>query len=262
MHGPKIITLDIETAPIKAHVWGAGARPQFIALNQVDTDWTILSYCVKTLGKRGVVYSDNREQENPRDDSKLLQELWEILDATDIIIAQNGLRFDMKKINARLVQEGYPPPRPYKVIDTLIESRKIAAFTSHKLEWMSQILTDTPKSKHSKFPGMELWTECLAHNLDAWNEMKKYNPTDVISTEKVYLRLRPWIIGHPNVAQYYSDEARRCPRCGSTKLTLQDKPVYTQTGEYDHYRCDCCGGFARGRYTRNSTAKRRNLLTN
>jgi hypothetical protein len=150
---------------------------------------------------------------------------------------------------------------PLKVIDTMLVAKDVAKFTSNKLEWLSKHLTDTPKYAHSEFPGMELWTECLKGNPKAWRVMKKYNCIDVPATEELYLKLRPYMIGHPNVAAYYNDDKTRCPRCGGTHLEDVGQ-AYTQTGEYTRYRCGTCFGFSRSRYTQNSKAKRQALLAN
>lgn len=257
--GPKIITLDIETAPIVGSVWGLWK--QNVGLNQVRQDWSILSVAWKSLGKKKVDYVDVSKQENLLDDSAILHTTWEVLNEADIVVAQNGVRFDNKKIVARFIQTGLPPPRPYKIIDTLLMAKQVAAFTSNKLDWLSQILTDTPKDHHDAFPGMELWNECLKGNPAAWKAMKKYNQRDVPSCEEVYLKLRPYYQGHPNLAQYYDDEKTRCPKCGSTHVEVVGT-VFTQASEYDQWHCGDCGGYSRGRYTINSKAKRKALLSN
>lgn len=258
--GPKIVTLDIETSPIVAYVWGTFKVN--IGLNQIVEEWSILSYCAKELGKKRIIYDDTSKEDNPRDDKRLLLGLHTLLSEVDIVIAQNGKAFDMKKINARFIEQGLPALPPIKVIDTLLIAKDFAKFTSNKLEWLSKHLTDTPKYDHGEFPGMELWTECLKGNKRAWAEMKKYNCIDVPATEELYLKLRPFMQGHPNVAAYYDDDKVRCPRCASTNLTALAKPALTQTGQYTRYQCGDCGGFARSRYTQNSKAKRLSLLSN
>lgn len=257
--GPRIATLDIETAPITAYVWGL--FKQNVGLNQIISDWSILSFAYKMLDESKVHYSDVSGQEDLRDDSLLLNELWQLLDDADIIIAQNGRAFDVKKIMARFLTEGLPPPSPFKVIDTLEMAKQIARFTSNKQDWLSQLLTDQPKEHHKEFPGMELWVECLKGNPRAWAVMKKYNKRDITGCEKMYLTMLPYYQGHPNVAAYYDDDKVRCPRCASTKMTVLDKPALTQTGEYHRYQCGGCGGFSRSRYTINSKAKRLSLLS-
>jgi len=259
MNGPRIKTLDIETSPIVAYVWSLWKVN--VGLNQIVKEWSILSYCVKDLGKKKVRYVDTSNKADPRDDYDLLVALHAELSDCDIVIAQNGKAFDLKKINARFIEAGLPPVPPLKVIDTMLVAKDVAKFTSNKLEWLSKHLTDTPKYAHSEFPGMELWTGCLKGNPKAWRVMKKYNCIDVPATEELYLKLRPYMIGHPNVAAYYEDDKMRCPRCAGTSLTPVGRAL-TQTGEYTRYRCGTCGGFARSRYTENSKAKRKSLLAN
>jgi hypothetical protein len=259
MTGPKIITLDIETSPIQAFTWGIWQ--QNIGLSQIIKDWSILSYCAKTLGEKTIRYADVSEQADYYDDSAVLAGIWRELDEADIIVTQNGRRFDHRKINARLLTLGFPPPSPYKTIDTKVEAAKVAMFTSNKLEWLAAVLTDAPKDKHKDFPGFELWRECLAGNPKAWAVMRKYNPRDVIGTEKLYLQLRPYIVNHPNVTVYDEDDTTRCPKCGSHKLEKRGY-LTTQTGQYQRFSCNSCGGWSRSRYTLNTKAKRQSLLSN
>lgn len=257
--GPKIATLDIETSPIVAHVWSLWKVN--VGLNQILRDWSIMSFSFKWLGQKQVFYSDTRNMEDPRDDSELLNELWCVLDEADIIIAQNGVAFDVKKIQARFIEAGFEPPRPFKVIDTLLMAKQVAKFTSNRQDWLSQKLTSQPKGHHKEFPGMELWNECLKGNLKAWDAMKKYNKQDIRGCEEMYLALRPYYQGHPNVAAYYDDETTRCPRCGDHDIST-DGVTYTQTGAYHRFKCHSCGGFSRSRYTINTKAKRLSLLAN
>lgn len=259
--GPKIVTLDIETCPLESYTWGLWK--QNVGLNQIKTEWSVLSFSAKTLGEKKVRYMDTggRGADNVRNDLDVMAALWKELNEADIIVAQNGKKFDLKKINARLVALGFPPYRPVKLVDTLLAAKAHFGFTSNRLEWMSAALTDAPKSKHAKFPGFELWVECLKDNPAAWREMRQYNVQDIQSTEALYLKLRPWIEGHPNVAQYYDDDVMRCPKCGSDHLTPAGD-VHTQVSTYNRYRCGNCGGFARSRYTKNSKAKRQSLLVN
>lgn len=96
-----------------------------------------------------------------------------MLDEADIVITQNGRKFDQKKLNARFILNGFKPPSSYKHIDTLVIARKHFGFTSNKLKYMTdKLCTKYKKLDHSKFPGMELWRECLKGNSEAWTEME------------------------------------------------------------------------------------------
>ena len=263
MSRPKIGTLDIETAPIVGAVWRL--FDQNVGLNQIVEEWAVLSFAFKPLGapRKEVEYRDTSQKEDPRDDYELCARLWEILNEYDFIIAQNGKRFDLKKIRARLIVHGFPPHSPVKVLDTMLMARQVASFTSNKLEWLAQYLSRVQKQNHRDFPGYELWRECLLGNPKAWAAMKRYNIPDILACEEVYLNLRPWVTGHPNIVTYSDDEALACPVCGSTKI-VQDGHSFTNTGKYLRYHCQGkrCGAWSRSRYTINTLEKRKGLLTN
>lgn len=256
----KVLTLDIETSPLQAYVWGL--FDQTVGLNQIKEEWCILSYAAKWLGNDEVIYRDNSRQRNKEDDRRLVKDLWNLLDKADIVIGQNAKRFDVRKINARFLLLGYPPPSPYKIIDTMVEARRHFALTSNRLEWLSDKLTPTKKEKHKKFPGFELWKECLAGNPEAWAEMREYNIPDTVATEQLYLRLRPWITGHPNLGTHGDqEEGMVCPNCGGTHVIRKGTRT-TQVGVYARYRCQECGAWSRGRQMLNTKEQRRTLLTN
>jgi RNase_H superfamily len=257
---PKTLTVDIETAPLKSYHWGMWKEN--INPDLVQVDWSILAYAAKWLGREEILYSDTSGggPNRVRDDSRLCRELWTLLDKADIVVTQNGKRFDIPRINARLIERGYGPYSPIKQVDTKVVAKSQFAFSSNRLAWLSKKLTTEPKSEHEKFPGFDLWEECLKDNPEAWAEMKKYNVQDVIATEAVYLKMRPWTVGHPNVANYKASEAIMCPKCSSTKMQKSGLWL-TQSGEYTRYHCLACGGWSRTRYTENDLEKRRSLLS-
>lgn len=261
MSGVNIATLDIETAPLESYHWGLWKEN--IGIDQIRCDWTILSFSVKWLGENRVYFhsTGGRGIDKVRDDINVLQKLWDVLNKADMVIVQNGEQFDIKAINSRLVINGFLPYSPIKIIDTKIIAKKHFRFASNKLQWLATSLTDVTKNKHTTFPGFELWAECLKDNPKAWREMKKYNKQDVIATEKVYITLRPWIQGHPNVAAYSNSDRIKCPKCGSPNLHIKGK-YFTQSGEYTRLVCNYCGGWSRTRYTTNSVSKRKLLLSN
>jgi hypothetical protein len=257
--GPRILTIDIETAPIEAYVWRL--FDQNVALNQIKTEWSILSYAAKWLDEKKVIYEDTsgRGAKHVRSDKRLMNGLWNLLDEADIVVGQNHKKFDLKKIHARMIEHGYGPYSPIRIVDTTIEARRYFGFTSKKLEWMSKHLTETPKDAHKDFPGFELWTECLADNPRAWRQMKKYNIQDVVATEAVYLRLQPWMASHPNAAAYVEDKEARCPKCASGQMWARGY-IYSQQGKYPRYQCNTCKGWARGKSQALHHSVRKNLL--
>lgn len=257
----KTLIIDIETSPLEAWCWGLW--DQNIGLDFIKSEWTILSFSAKWLGRRTILYGDTggRGIGKVRDDKPLMKAIWSLLDEADIIVAQNGKRFDVRKMNARLIEHGFTPPSPYRVIDTMLVAKKYFAFTSQKLAWTSKHLTDVPKEEHKEFPGFELWVECLKDNPKAWRVMRRYNKRDVISTEEVYLKVRPWIENHPNLGVYDESERPLCPKCGGIRMNRSKQRFsMKQQGTYMQYICGDCGGYARGKIMQLPLEKRRSLL--
>lgn len=259
--GAKILTLDIETAPIMAYVWRT--FKENVGLNQISHDWYILSFAAKWLHQKRVMYHDQSKAKNIEDDRSMLLKLHALLDEADIVVAHNGRKFDVKKINARFIQHGLPPPSPYEIVDTLDIARQQFAFTSNRLAHLTDILCTEKKEQHHKFPGFELWAQCLKGNPLAWKEMEKYNKQDVISLEELYLKLRAWYVGHPNVGAINGDLSEEsCPKCGSTHVTQKGLRYTKGGGAYLRYQCQDCGGWSRGRFVQQSRSQRRKMLVN
>lgn len=232
---PKVLFLDIETAPIMAYTWGIW--DQNVGINQIKHDWYILSWAAKWLDSKSVQQMDQRKSKDIRNDKSILQRLWTLLDLADIIVTQNGKSFDIKKINARFVQHGIRPPSSFKQIDTKLLAKKHFGFTSNSLEYMTdKLCTKYKKLKHKKFPGMELWIECLKGNKSAWEEMAKYNIHDVLALEELYKKLIPW----DNSVNFNVYRDNIVCTCGSTNFK-RNGFFYASTGRYQRYSCKKCG---------------------
>lgn len=254
---PKILILDIETAPVLGYVWGLWENN--LGLNQVKSDWYILAWSAKWYGESAskIMYQDQRKAKNIEDDKALLQGIWHLMDEADIIITQNGKAFDEKKLNARFILNGMKPPSSYKSIDTKLIASKKFAFTSNKLEYMTdKLCTKYKKIKHSKFGGFELWKQCLAGNQKAWAEMEKYNKYDVLSLEELYTKLQPW--DSSINFSVYSESLKHTCACGSSNFK-KNGYKYTSVGKYQRYVCLDCGSEAKDRENLLSKDKKASL---
>jgi uncharacterized protein YprB with RNaseH-like and TPR domain len=234
----KLLFFDIETAPILAHVWGL--FDQNVALNQIHTDWQVLSWSAKWLGSDEVMYADQRGNKK-LNDKKLLASIWKLLDEADIVCTQNGKKFDVKKLNARFLIHGFQPPSSYKHIDTLVLARKYFGFTSNKLEYLSNTLNkNSKKLTHKQFPGFELWKECMKGNVKAWKEMEAYNKQDVLALEELYHKLIVWDGNSVNFNLYNDEGKTPVCSCGSYNFN-RNGFHYGARGKYQRYRCSKCG---------------------
>jgi DNA polymerase elongation subunit (family B) len=242
-----VLVLDIETAPILAYVWDL--YDQNVAVNQIHTDRYIMAWSAKWLGapKTTQVYYDKRDTP-PGDDKGILKPLWELLNEADVVITQNGQNFDSRRINARFMFHRMKPPKPYKHFDTYQLARRVADFTSNKLEYLAANLNTTHvKSYHRKYPGFALWRACLEGKIDAWNEMKKYNIADVLATEELYTKVRAWAPETFPDAYLFTDRANECGTCGHRGKMLEGHPRHGKVHVYRQHRCPKCGAWQKGK---------------
>jgi RNase_H superfamily len=229
--GPQILTIDIETSPIEAYVWGI--FDQNIGVNQIKKDWKIISVAWKWLDREEVFQLDVEKLT----EFTVLKRIRQVLDMADIVVGQNSKKFDVKKINARLVIKNIRPPSSFQQIDTRLLAKKYFGFTSNSLEYLSDKLNKKYKKlKHKDFPGQELWTECLKGNPKAWKAMREYNKFDVLATEELYKRLVPYD-NTVNFNVYYDEKI--CT-CGSEEF-YKNGYAYTSTGKYQRFECKKCG---------------------
>lgn len=215
MTEPRILLLDIETAPNIGYTWGKWEQ-NVIEFTQ---DWYLLAIGWKWLDEKKVHVlglDDNKKKYTPGspDDSFLVKKLYELFCEADVIIAHNGDQFDIKKSTTKFLAAGYQPPSPYKTVDTKKVAKRYFKFDSNKLDELGKYLGLGRKLVHT---GFDLWKGCMAGNAKSWAQMKKYNKQDVLLLESVYLKLRAWHVTHPSRG-VYDNAAGRCPHCAGMNV--------------------------------------------
>jgi hypothetical protein len=181
-----------------------------------------------------------------------------MVNQADIVIAHNGEKFDIPRLNTRFIINGLMPPLPYQQIDTLKHIRRNFAFLHNKLDYVNQLLNLPRKIANE---GMPLWIACMKGDEQSLQTMFDYNVGDVRILEDTYLRLRPWIKPHPNMGLFILDtDQHRCPTCGSADLKDEGKDYFTNANRYGQFRCDNCGASGRKRLSSIDIKKRRHLL--
>jgi len=237
----KILLFDIETTPMEVFVWGLIGN-KYINHDNIINDWNVLSWSAKWLCDSKVMSDIQRSDEAiERDDKRVLNGIWKLIDQADIVITQNGNAFDIKKLNTRFKINGYPPPSSFQSIDTLLVAKRNFAFSSNKLDYMSKIMIRRGKIETN----FDLWRNCLLGDKKALKKMQKYNEEDVRLLEEVYIELRPWIKSHPNVGIYIDGEAKACPTCGSENIRRNGSYYTTTVNQYQSYSCNNCGSHCR-----------------
>lgn len=256
---PNILILDIETLPMEVYCWDLW--PEAIGLEQIIKDWSVASWSAKWLGEDKMYYQDQRKKSkrNMRDDKEMLKQILSLIDQADIVVTQNGVSFDMKKLNARFFKHKFRPPTSYKNYDTKIIAQRFFKFSSNKLAFMTDEFNEKYKKlEHGKFPNFKLWKECMKGNKEAWKEMEEYNKHDVLSLEELFMLMLPWDTSiNWNV---YTHSANNFCTCGSTKFMPHKKDKHTNVGKYARVVCVGCGKEFFKRDNLLSKEKRKNLI--
>lgn len=252
----KILVFDIETAPINAYVWGLWN--QNVGTNQIKSDWFMLCWSAKWLFEDKVHHDRlNSREVVKQDDKRISKSLWRLIDQADIVIAHNGDKFDIRKMNTRFILNGIKPPSPYQSIDTLKHARRRLSLSSNRLDYIAQVLGVGRKIDTG---GFDLWDQSIKGNEEALKKMDEYCQRDVELLEEVYLELRPYIKPHPNIGLYIGDNLERCPSCGSENLEPRGY-YYTYINQYDAFQCGNCDSWSRSRKTNTPLKDNGNVKT-
>ena len=155
MNQPKILTLDIETSPHIASVWGL--FQQNVSLNQLRECTTVISWAAKWHGDKKVLFRSDFHDGH----DVLVSDMWDLLDEADIVLGWNQKGFDLKHLNREFLLAGMLPPSKYHVLDLMLETRRNFKFASNKLDHVSQQLDIGSKLHHT---GMDLWNGCVIEN--------------------------------------------------------------------------------------------------
>lgn len=240
----KVLVFDLETLPLEVYAWGLW--DQHTSVDQIKFDSTICAWAAKWLDEPAskTMYMDNRDSKDIRDDRLLVKRLAGLINQADVVITQNGDKFDILRVNARAIINGLPPIKPVRSSDILKEGRKVFSFPSHSLAYVSdRINVKYKKLDHKEYPGFSLWKALLDGDQKAWPVMRKYNIHDVLATEETYNLMKGWIKTQ-NFALTEDGAKMRC-RCGSQDLIARGF-AYTDAGKYQIYNCKSCGKWPRG----------------
>lgn len=253
----KVLYVDVETSPIQAEVWDIWN--QNVGTEQITEDRSIFCWSALWHGDPddAIMCQSVKRNKNFYDDKKLLKPLWALLDEADVVIGHNSQSFDEKRINTRLLINGYGPPSPYKSVDTLRIARSTFDFTSNKMGYIAkQLKTEYQKYTARSNTGHLLWRNCVKGEQQAWDEMELYNKIDVWVLRNVCAKLLPWA-KDINLNTYHDGDNYVCT-CGSAKHQKRGY-AYTSQGKYQRYMCAECGAWSRDKVNLHSKEKRRSL---
>lgn len=236
--GPKVLYIDIEVAPNIAAAWGI--HEQRISYNDIIQEWFILSVQwswdnSKKVNKLSVL--DNKRGKKITDDSEIVRKISEIISEADEVVGHNIKQYDLKRINAKIIEHKLPPLRIPTIVDTLVWARQFG-FTSRKLGDLCKKLGLENKLSHS--PGV--FIRAAMGDRKAIQEIVEYGVGDIPTVRDLHLRLRPYATTVSNNNLYRGDGVKCCPKCGHEQFQARGFSV-TITGKYQRFQCSGCGGW-------------------
>ena len=232
----KTLYFDIETTLAKSYHWGQWQ--QNLSVKQQIQESHMLSHA--WAWGDGEVFSSvlTPEEVLNQDDERIVYEIWSLLDNCDVVVAHNGKRFDVKKVNGYFLKYGLPKPSSYKVIDTLEIAKKHFNLPFKSLEYLAKFLNVELKQDSG---GIQTWIDCDRGDPEALATMEFYNRGDVVTLREIHNKLRGWDNNGVNIALYNDNHDTLCTHCGGDDISvITDKFAYTPQRKYQMYRCNSC----------------------
>ena len=183
-----ILYIDIETSKSLYYNYGARVPGRYLRSDDLVHGWYMISWAASYMGN-DKVWSQIVTPEAARawDDKDIVQRLWELCNATEIIAGHNVDGFDLKHINTRFKAHQLPPIIGKKTIDTLKLCRSKFALESNKLGEVSKWLGIDGKAHIDNND----WLMALLGDGKTLDKIHKYNRGDVINGKAVLMELLP-----------------------------------------------------------------------
>lgn len=222
---PKILVYDLETSLVRAEVFWTGK--QYIHHSQLIDEPKIITVAYKWIGKDKVHYLTWDEKQC---DKKLVEEFLVSYNAADMVIGLNNRNFDDKWINARALKHSLFVNTKVKSFDILSKTKSKFRLPSHSMKYIAEYLGVTLKQEHE---GRKMWRKIQWGTPEEQKEYLKkmvdYNIGDIVSTEEIYYRIRPYVKAEMHMGVYGGNEKWTCPECGGKDVELY-KTTYTASG--------------------------------
>lgn len=221
----KIMVYDIETSRVKADVWWTGK--QYINHKQLRSEATIISIAWKWIGNDEVFYLTWDENHC---DKKMVEEFLKDYNNASMVIGQNNNSFDNKWINTRAAKHNLFVDRYVKSFDIYRMAKRYFRLPSFSMAYMAQYFGLTLKQSHE---GLYMWDMIEYGNKEEQAEyldkMVTYNKGDIVTTEELYMTLKPYFGSVTNNAVKQGLAKWACPVSGSTDIKLL-KTIFTEQG--------------------------------
>jgi uncharacterized protein YprB with RNaseH-like and TPR domain len=124
------------------------------------------------------------------DDKELVADILASLEKADVVIAHNGVNFDMAFLRTRALIHGLPPVHPKKIVDPVLIARKVFRFHSNSLDSIAAMIgTDFMKTPVAP----QYWIKALADgDKESLDYIMEHCIKDVYVLEEVARKIMPY----------------------------------------------------------------------
>lgn len=232
----KRLFFDIETSPNIGLFWTSGYK-QSISYDSIIKERSIICISYKWAGEKEVHALTWNLKQN---DKKLLEDFIKIANKADELVGHNGDAYDLPWIRTRCLFHRIPIFPAYITLDTLKNARSGFRFNSNKLDYIAKFL-GVGKKIHVEY---DLWKKVLLeNNRNSLTRMVEYCKEDVITLEKVYNEMSPYIPSKTHHGVLNGYDRASCPECSSENMTYTKTRVTILGTPRVQLRCDDCGKY-------------------
>lgn len=221
----KVLVYDIETSRLSADLWWTGK--QYVNYKQVTSDPKIISISWKWIGE-DKIYAATWDEN--KCDKKMLEKFLEFYNNASFVVGQNNDMFDNKWIKTRAAKHRLFVDRYVKSLDVYKLAKQNFRLISYSMDYMAYYFGLTPKQQHE---GIIMWEKVekgtKKEQKEYLKKMVDYNKGDIVTTEELYLTLRPYFRTVTNKAVESGLPKWACPVSGSTNVKHY-KTIYTEMG--------------------------------
>lgn len=281
----KLLIYDIETSHLKVRTWALGEQvirhDQLLNLKS-NGQFKILTITYKWYHEKLPVTLDcGNDGTNSDNMIKLFDDE---LKKADVVIGKNNHRFDDKRVNTARLMASLPgmPQWYYKSDDLETQIRKYFSFPSHSLDYLSNLFDLGGKVKmerqdwidiedyieinnlKNKIKSKELkgilnivcmhyygkpYKYILKRGKESFNKMKFYNAKDSLDTEKLLIKILPYIVLKSKITAKSDSNVFVCVTCGSRLINAANLS-YRNGLPYREFYCVSHKGYAGMRLVR------------
>jgi len=192
----KIMVYDIETSLMEANVFWTGKT--YINHKQLRNEAKIISISWKWIGEDEV---HHLTWDKNHSDEKMMKKFLKEYNKASMVVGQNNNSFDNKWINTRAAKHGLFVDRYVKSFDIYRMAKRYFRLPSYSMAYMSKYFGLKLKQSHE---GMLMWEMVQYGTKEQQKEylqkMVDYNIGDIVTTEELYLTLRPYFGSVTNAA--------------------------------------------------------------